>query len=101
EGLAAIYPVLDREGGPILRPLLRTRRFEIEAWLKAINQPWREDSTNAEEIYTRKRVRHHLLPVLGEYNPQIVSQLGHIASIARDEDDFWRKELERILPSLL
>ncbi|MGC1294740.1 MAG: tRNA lysidine(34) synthetase TilS [Alloacidobacterium sp.] len=101
EGLAGIFPVVERAGGVILRPLLRTRRSEVEAWLKGINQPWREDSTNTDAAYTRNRIRHHLLPILTEYNPQIVSQLGHIACIARDEDSYWRTELDRLLPPLL
>ncbi|QNI32778.1 tRNA lysidine(34) synthetase TilS [Alloacidobacterium dinghuense] len=101
EGLAGIFPNVERKGGLILRPLLRTHRFEIEAWLKQIGQSWREDSTNTDHAYTRNRVRHHLLPILAEYNPQIVAHLGHMASIARDEDAYWQKELERLLPSLL
>src|SRR5271155_5014523 len=101
EGLAGIFPVVQSAGGLILRPFLRTRRAEIEAWLKQLGQPWREDSTNIDSVYTRNRIRHNLLPILAEYNPQIVSQLGHVALIARDEDAYWRNELERILPSLL
>ncbi len=54
EGLAGIFPVVERAGGLILRPLLRTRRSEVEAWLKEIKQPWREDSTNTDAAYTRK-----------------------------------------------
>ena len=101
EGLGGIFPVVERTGGLILRPFLGTRRSEIEAWLKEINQPCCEDSTNADPAYTRNRIRHNLLPVLAEYNPQIASQLSHTASIARDEDDYWRKELTRLLPALL
>lgn len=101
EGLAGIFPVLERPGGLVLRPLLLTRRSEIEIWLEELNQPWREDSTNEDIDYTRNRVRHQLLPALAEYNPQIVPQLGHIATVAKDEEAYWRKELARILPSLL
>ncbi len=101
EGLAGIFPVVECQGGVVLRPFLQTRRSEIVEWLEEINQPWREDSTNVDVAYTRNRIRHTLLPILKEYNPQIVSQFGHIASIARDEDAYWRKELERLLPSLL
>lgn len=101
EGLAGIFPVVERPGGVILRPLLQTRRVEIEAWLREIGQPWREDSTNREAIYTRNRIRHQLLPVLAEYNPQIAAQLAHLAMIARDEDAYWQTELARVLPSLL
>jgi tRNA(Ile)-lysidine synthase len=101
EGLAGIFSVLERTPGKILRPFLETRRCEIEGWLREINQPWREDATNADSAHTRNRIRHNLIPILTEYNPQIVSQLGHIATIAKDEDAFWQKQLELVLPSLL
>ena len=101
EGLAGIFPVVECSGGRILRPLLATRRAQIESWLKAIGQNWREDSTNRDTVYTRNRIRHELLPVLAEYNPQIALQLAHMAEIARDEDAYWQAELARILPSLL
>ena len=101
EGLAGIFPVVEQAGGQILRPFLHTRRLEIEAWLCEIGQTWREDSTNRDEVYTRNRIRHHLLPILSEYNPQIAVQLGHVAAIARDEDAYWQIELARILPSML
>jgi tRNA(Ile)-lysidine synthase len=101
EGLAGIFPIVACAGGRILRPLLRARRSEIEAWLHEIGQPWREDLTNRNEAYTRNRIRHRLLPILSEYNPQVAAQLSQIAVIARDEDDYWKAELSRILPSLL
>jgi tRNA(Ile)-lysidine synthase len=100
-GLAGIFPVVEHAGGQILRPFLHTWRSEIEAWLREIGQTWREDSTNRDEVYTRNRIRHHLLPILREYNPQIAVQLGHVATIAREEDAYWQTELARILPSLL
>jgi len=101
EGLGGIHPVIHCARGVILRPFLGTRRAEIEAWLRAIGQPWREDATNADRAFTRNRIRHELLPTLATYNPQIYAQLANMATLARDEDAFWQTELARILPSLL
>lgn len=101
EGLAGIFPVVHCAGGLIVRPFLETRRAEIQAWLLKIGQAWREDSTNMDVAYTRNRIRHHLLPILEEYNPQIAVHLAHLAEIARDEEAFWQMEMGRILPSLL
>ena len=74
EGLSAIHPVVRRPSRPKLRqessaPSSHTRRAEIEAFLNHRNQPWREDSTNADTAYTRNRIRHELLPQLRAYNP--------------------------------
>ena len=106
EGLSAIHPVVlvnnpSQRPGKILRPFLHTRRAEIEAFLKQSNQPWREDSTNADPAYTRNRVRHQLMPLLREYNPSLDQTLANLAELAREEESRWQAELARILPQLL
>ena len=101
EGLSAIHPVLTQPKGKILRPFLQTRRAEIESFLKSINQPWREDSTNADTAFTRNRIRHELLPQLRTFNPSIDQTLANLAELAREEESRWQTELTRILPQLL
>ena len=101
EGLSGIYPVLKEQRGEIVRPFLGVRRVEIEAWLSHIGQSWREDATNADTAYTRNRLRRELLPVLGTYNPRICEHLANLATLARDEEAYWQRELMRTLPQLL
>jgi len=122
EGLSGIHPVVTvgeathpfamklRKDGPpgtrsvvgnILRPLLAARRAELEDYLRACSQPWRTDSSNADQAFTRNRVRHHLLPILREYNPAIDAALANLAALARDDEARWQAELARILPQLL
>ena len=92
EGLSGIHPKLD---GPIIRPLLHTTRAEIEAFLDARNQPWREDSTNRHLTFTRNRIRHELLPQLATWNPQLRDHLAQMAELARDEEAWWQSEVAR------
>jgi len=104
EGLAGIHPVLRVDAAPgceIVRPFLGASREQIVAWLTAIGQSWREDATNADLAYTRNRIRHELLPGLATYNPRIAHQLAQMATIARDEEAWWQKEVKRLLPGLL
>jgi tRNA(Ile)-lysidine synthase len=99
-GLGGIYPRLvvedgeqDSVGGEIIRPLLSLRRQELEEYLTAIGQPWRDDATNMDLQYTRNRVRHTLLPLIErEFNPGIMSSLSDLAEIARAEEDYWESE---------
>lgn len=96
EGLSGIYPKLETpEGGAILRPLLRTTRAEIEAFLRARQQPWREDSTNRHLTFTRNRIRHELLPQLTTWNPQLRDHLAQMAELARDDEAWWQSEVAR------
>jgi len=106
EGLSAIHPVVqvdlpNQRSGKILRPLLATRRSEIESFLRSRDQPWSTDSTNADVAYTRNRIRHELLPQLRSFNPSIDQTLANLAELAREEESRWQAELTRILPQIL
>lgn len=107
EGLSGIFPVkfvdCGKAGrsGKVVRPLLGVRRAELEAFLVDREQPWRTDSTNADEAFTRNRVRHHLLPILRDYNPAIARTLANMAELAREDEAKWQAELTRILPQVL
>ena len=102
EGLGGISPVVQvAGGGRIVRPLLAVSRTEVVAFLKAAGQPWCEDSTNVDPAFTRNRVRHTLLPVLREFQPRIAEQLARMATVARDEDAWWQREMVRVLPGLM
>jgi tRNA(Ile)-lysidine synthase len=67
----------------VIRPLLRTTRREVLAYLEAHNQPARQDSSNANRQFTRNRIRLELLPHLAKhYNPAIAALLGQLAEQA-------------------
>ncbi|ABF39067.1 tRNA(Ile)-lysidine synthetase-like protein [Candidatus Koribacter versatilis Ellin345] len=98
-GLAAIPPFRDASpelAACIVRPLLGTERTEVETYLKSLNQPWREDSTNTDPKHLRNRIRHELLPMLeAEYNPALRQSLANLAEIARAEEEYWGPIVER------
>jgi tRNA(Ile)-lysidine synthase len=90
-GLRGIAARRELEPGlTLLRPLLTAMRIDILAYLRQLNQPYREDASNRDPRYTRNRLRHDLLPLLAEqYNPAIVKVL---TSLAQQADDFYRDE---------
>jgi tRNA(Ile)-lysidine synthase len=104
EGLSGIAPVVSASAGDVgrvVRPLLGVRRAEVEAFLRSRGQDWREDSSNRDVVLTRNRVRHELMPVLRSYNPGVDALLAGVADVARDEEAFWRLEVERTLRQIL
>ena len=103
EGLAGIAPRLDEGPGTasIIRPLLKTTRAEIEAYLKELGQTWREDSSNRYLTFTRNRIRHELLPLLTEWNPRLRDHMSQMAVLAADEEAWWQAELARTAPQIL
>ena len=106
-GLAGIYPgrrasgIGLQENRPlsIVRPLLSTRRKDLEAYLQSLNQPWREDGSNRDLRFARNRVRHGILPRLERtLNPSVREALAETAEIARAEEEYWQELLAVTLP---
>ncbi len=98
---AAALPAAQASTGVVVRPLLGARRAELRAWLAALGQSWREDASNQDLHFTRNRIRRQLLPALAEFNPQVAEQLAQVSVLARDDERYWRAELDRLLPGLL
>ncbi len=61
--------------GNIIRPLLFATRKELEDFAQEHAVPWREDSSNALDVYKRNFIRHQLIPKLKELNPSLESSL--------------------------
>ncbi|HTX77617.1 MAG TPA: tRNA lysidine(34) synthetase TilS [Terracidiphilus sp.] len=101
EGLSGIHPVVEFPEGRVVRPLLETTRAEVEAYLKALGQDWREDSTNRHLTFNRNRIRHELLPLLEGWNPRLKEHLAQMAELARDEDAWWEDEVRRLAPGVV
>jgi tRNA(Ile)-lysidine synthase len=101
EGFSGIHPVVEFPEGRILRPLLATTRVQIEAYLGALSQGWREDSSNRHVTFTRNRIRHELLPQLEGWNPRLREHLAQMAELARDEESWWQAELDRLAPQMI
>ena len=91
-GLAGIYPI----AGPIVRPLLKTRRQELRQFLKELGQEWREDATNQDLHRLRARIRAQLLPQLEtDFSRQIVPRLCDLARLSQEEENFWAELVEQ------
>jgi tRNA(Ile)-lysidine synthase len=86
-GLGGIHP----EFGSVFRPLLKFRRTELRAYLRARGQIWREDATNRDTKRMRARIRLKLMPLLEkDFQAAAVDHLCQLADLAR-EDEVWLK----------
>lgn len=98
-GLTGIPPVRE---GRIIRPLIGVTRADILAFLELLGVQYVRDRSNLDKEYLRNRIRHELLPTLKEhYNPNTVGALNRLASILRDEEDFWDQEARKTLQDLV
>ena len=82
----------------LIRLLLDTTRAELLDYLRSLNQPFRDDSSNRLLDYTRNRIRHELLPLLErDFNPSVRDALLRLARIAGQTDELLDQQAESLL----
>ncbi len=85
DGLGGMQPKRElAEGMEVIRPMLKVTRKEIEAYLTQTEQVYCIDSSNADEAYSRNKIRHSVLPVLSEVNAQAIAHMNQSAEYLRE-----------------
>ena len=93
-GAAGIPPVRGR----IVRPMLELTRADIEKYIEKNGLSHIEDETNADEQYTRNRIRKQIAPVLKSVNSKAAENFSATALRIREDCEFldeMAKELIR------
>ena len=83
----------------IVRPLLDMSRDDLRGYLYALleageafrgdaGELWREDATNAHTEYLRVFVRHNIVPLCINRNPQFLTCLGRSLNLLAEEDSY-------------
>jgi len=80
-GLAGIPP----RRGCIVRPLLSVSRQEILEYLSDLGQDFVEDHTNADTSIRRNGMRHLVMPLLQEQNPNLMQTITRQSEILRQD----------------
>lgn len=74
-GLEGFTGIPEKKGN-IIRPLLPFSRVEILEYAKENQLEWREDASNASTKYIRNKIRHQIVPVLKEINPNLLDSFS-------------------------
>jgi tRNA(Ile)-lysidine synthase len=83
-GRRALLGMAPRDG-LLVRPLLGVTREETAAHCRDRDLPWREDSSNGSDSYTRTRVREGLVPALRALHPAAERNVVRTAELLREE----------------
>ncbi|MGH7904193.1 MAG: tRNA lysidine(34) synthetase TilS [Candidatus Dormibacteraceae bacterium] len=95
-GIGGLRGMPDRHGA-VVRPMLRTWRGEITAFLDARDIHSRIDPSNSDRHYARARVRLELLPALEAARPGTTRRLHAVALRAAT----WHSEVEARAATLI
>ena len=96
-GLTGIDPKM----GQICRPLLFAHRSQIRNYAESYGIKWVEDSSNAEEKYSRNFFRHQVLPLIQERFPSVINNINATALHLKQADQFFKASMEHTLAQLV
>ena len=82
--LSSIAPKRDN----VIRPLIRCSREQIEGYLAELKQDFRCDKTNRDTAYSRNFIRHKVVPLLKEINPNFESAVLNLTELSREQQAF-------------
>jgi len=95
DGLSGMPVYQELNGLKLIRPLLDLPRTGIIQWLEENGFDWREDASNSDETFLRNKVRHTILPMLGnELNPNIRETILRTMEILRTENEWMEGWVE-------
>ncbi|TCI91519.1 tRNA lysidine(34) synthetase TilS [Tenacibaculum sp. M341] len=92
EGLTGI----PKQNGKIIRPLLPFSREQIFQYAKQHELSWREDASNKDVKYTRNKIRHQVVPVLKEINPNILNGFQKMVGFATQGKNIINDRVEEV-----
>jgi tRNA(Ile)-lysidine synthase len=97
DGLGGMRPRAD----DIIRPLLRLRRADNEAYCAERGITPRNDPSNDDPRFTRNRIRHEVLPLLATLQPEIRPTLARSAEVLAHDADYLNAAADAAWPTIL
>lgn len=95
-GLTGLRGILPKRGS-IIRPLLDVPPKEIHDFLHLLGQPFCLDSTNQDTSIKRNAIRHRIIPLFQELNPQFLTTSRSTLAHLRDAETIYQKGIEALL----
>lgn len=93
KGMCGIPPVR----GNIIRPLILLTGKQTRDYCKTHGVAYVVDSSNQEDTYTRNRLRHYVVPVLAQINPEFEQAAMAFADQLRSLDQYMEKQAKQAL----
>ena len=93
-GISGLLGIKDTEW--VKRPLKDTSKGEIIAYAQSNRIKWREDDSNATDIYMRNKFRHHLVEPWLEKHPNTLTNFKITLNQLIEADLFIQNQLESL-----
>ncbi len=88
---------IEAKSGRYIRPLVHIKREEIEAYCNENELHPRYDESNADNQYTRNKIRNIVIPYIErELNPNIINTINRLSEISYEESNYWENHTAKV-----
>ncbi len=89
-GLSGLHGILPRQG-KLIHPLLFATRTQVDSYVAQHHLAFKEDVTNAQEKYVRNKIRHSLIPLLEDIQPNATHILWQNTQRLQEVEDLYKQ----------
>ncbi len=91
---------IPEKNGNIVRPLLPFSRNDILIYAAKNKLTWREDKSNSSIKYVRNKIRHKVIPVLKELNPNLLNSFENTLNHLKGSQQISQEYINKIYKKL-
>lgn len=99
-GISGLHGILPNRMN-IVHPMMFAFRRQIEEYASDEAIAFREDSSNRTTKYVRNKIRHDLIPLLGEINPEFRKTITATIERMRETELLLRNHIEQVSSSII
>ncbi|MDF2191425.1 tRNA lysidine(34) synthetase TilS [Paraflavitalea sp. CAU 1676] len=99
-GIAGMRGILPKQA-MVVRPLLFATKEELVEFARQEQLTWVEDSSNAQDKYSRNYLRHQVAPLLQKIYPEVMTNLADNISRFRDVETLYQESVVHHVKKLL
>ena len=96
KGYSGFSKIVEKDGYKIVRPLITLTKDEILEFDRLNNIKYYIDSTNNENIHTRNRYRHTILPFLKKENPNVHKKFLKFSETLIENSNYIDNEANKV-----
>ena len=94
-GIAGIHGILPKKG-KLIHPMMFTWKKDIIRYARVNRVPYRLDKSNLKTDYERNTIRHKVIPVLKEINPDFEVIMSQNIQHFRNAEYIYRQQIEKV-----
>ena len=96
-GYSGFSKIVDMGNYKIVRPLIEVSKSEIIEYDKKNRVPFREDSSNQKDVYTRNRFRKYIVPEFKKEDKNVNSKFYKFSKILLEYNEYIDKQMKNKL----